>query len=99
VDIDSVINFVLVTLTLVVGWLWRLITSNSSIIYENHNNLALLKQSHDNQRGRVNGMEEKVQKLSDEITEVKFSIQSLEHKQDKHHLELLNEIRTMTTKQ
>lgn len=77
------------------GWLWRQINSNHVKSNQNAADIALINQTLQSQGGRVDGMEEEIKKLSGEITKVKFSIQSLDHKQDKHHLELLNEIRNI----
>lgn len=76
------------------GWLWSLIHSNTKATSDNNREIALLDQSLKSHVGKVNGMEEKVTKLSEELTQVKFSLQSLEFKQDKHHTELMNELRS-----
>lgn len=95
VDLDTLLKFAIPILGGVCSWLWLQLQSAQNTAIANKQDIALMKQSHNSQLGRVDGMEEKIANLSDEITQVKFCLQTLEHKQDKHHIEVLNEIRNI----
>lgn len=51
---------------------------------------SVVMQIVDGYSGRVNTMEAKVEQFSKELISLQFTLQKVEHKQDKHHLELLN---------
>lgn len=94
-EITKLLSLVVPILAVIVGWLWRQIRSNMEASTTNGRDIALLDQRLSSALGKVDGMEEKVIKLNEELTQVKFSILDLSHKQDQNHTELLNEIRSI----
>lgn len=95
----TITDFVKLTVPMLAAmcaWLWAQISSNRTKSNENTSAIALLDQALRSQTGKVNGMEDEVKKLSNELTQVKFSLQSLDHKQDQHHIELMNEIKNLS---
>jgi len=76
----------------ITGWIWNLTSNNTKKTNNNETEIRLLNQTINTHKGKVDSMEDKVSKLTDEMIKMKFCIQSLDNKQDKNHIELLNAI-------
>jgi len=95
ISISDLLKISVPLLTAMCLWLYTQIRSNMEQSTKNSQDIALQNQSMMTHIAKINAMEERVANLSDDLTQVKFSIQSLEHKQDKHHMELLSAIRQL----
>lgn len=78
-----------------IAWLWKMIKGNMDAANKNANRINLINQSLEVEQTKIGGMEDKVSRLSYELTEVKFNLQAIDHKQDKNHIEILGEIRNI----
>ncbi len=94
-EITKLLGLVVPILAVIVGWLWKQIRSNMEASTSNEREIALLEQKLDSAVSEVNGMKTEIKRFSEELTQVKFNLQDLSHKQDHNHSELMNEIRNL----
>ena len=85
----KVISIVLPLLVAVVGWLWRQINNNTKTTNTNATDIALAEQRLQSAEMNVIRIDDSVKKLSEDLTQVKFALKDLSHKQDKNHSEIM----------
>lgn len=94
-DFLSFVKMALGILSAIIAWLWKLVKSNLDEIAEHKTEIALLQQKLDSQDNRVDGINEKVEKLGEDMNAMKFELIDIKHNQENHFASIMHELQNL----